>query len=51
MTTSTLYEIDEHITVNGENKRIISVHIYISPKKHTERYYFGNGEWLTIKRD
>lgn len=31
-------------------KRIISVHIYKSEKKETERYYLGNAEWVTLNK-
>lgn len=48
MTVATKYEIGDKIIVGGYEKTIISVHLYLSEKKQTERYYLGDAEWLTI---
>ena len=45
-----LYSIGDHITVNGIRYRIIGVHVYLSERCQTERYYLGNEQWYTIKR-
>ena len=48
MTVSTKYEIGDKIIVGGYEKTIISVHLYLSEKKQTERYYLGDEQWLTL---
>ena len=48
MTINTKYNIGDKITVNGRISRILSVHLYESDNKHTERYYLGDGHWITV---
>ena len=50
MTIKTKYDVGDVVVVEGVERKIISVHIYESDNKHTERYYFGNREWITIVR-
>lgn len=48
MTILTKYNIGDKITVSNETYTILSVHLYESENKHTERYYLGNEKWITI---
>ena len=48
MTVTTRYNIGDKIVVEGYERTIISVHLYLSEKKQTERYYLGDGQWLTL---
>ena len=48
MTVTTRYNIGDKIVVEGYEKTIKSVHLYLSEQKQTERYYLGDEEWLTI---
>ena len=51
MTIETLHNIGEFIPdKNGRTREILGVHIWMSGNKQTERYYFGNCDWRTIKR-
>ena len=51
MTIKTTYEIGDTIVVYGGGYKIKSIHVYESSNKHTERYYLGNGLWLTLVRE
>lgn len=52
MTFDTLYNIGDVILDNkGQEKEIMGVHVWLSDNKQTERYFFGNAQWRTIKRD
>ena len=51
MTIQTKYNIGDCIMVNGEARKIVSAHIYDSEKKHTERYFIGNHEFITVIRE
>lgn len=48
MTVATKYEIGDKIIVGGYEKTVQSVHIYLSERRQTERYYLGNHQWLTL---
>lgn len=50
MTIKTRYDIGDVVIVGGVERKIVSAHIYESDNKHTERYYLGNEEWITIVR-
>lgn len=46
---ATTYDFGETLEVDGELRKIISVHLYISDTGTiTERYYLGDKKWLTI---
>ena len=48
----TLYDFGDTVTVDSQPLRVMSIHIYVSENgKLSERYYFGNGKWLTIHRE
>lgn len=47
MTIETHRDIGDTVVVNGVEKEIKSIHIYISGETYTERYYFGDAEWYT----
>jgi hypothetical protein len=49
MKLSTTYDIGDKIEFEGDWREIISVHLYESKYKHTERYYLGKGIWVTLK--
>ena len=49
MTIHTKYSIGDFIHFRGKKYKIISVHLYESKNKHTERYYLGNQLWVTLK--
>ena len=49
MTIQTRYNIGDKIEVEGGEYEIISVHLYESENKHTERYYLGDEKWVTLK--
>lgn len=49
MTITTKYEIGDTIELDGQSYKIVSVHLYESEQKHTERYYLGNGLWVTLE--
>ena len=49
MTIKTFADVGEYICINGQQKKVLGIHIYESRGKHTERYYFGNGEWATFQ--
>jgi hypothetical protein len=49
MNISTKYDIGDKIEVEGVDYEIISVHLYESAEKHTERYYLGDEKWITLK--
>ena len=52
MTIKTTYEVGDVIVVDGGGEyKIKSSHVYESSNKHTERYYLGNGLWLTLVRE
>ena len=51
MTIKTKYNIGDKIAVDGEDRHILSVHLYVSDKKQTERYYLGNEELVTTHND
>lgn len=52
MTIRTKYNFGDEVNFSGGEKlKVISVHIYESRNKHTERYYFGNGIWKTIVKE
>lgn len=44
----TLYSIGDYIHLSGKSFKVLAVHIYLSEKKHTERYYLGDKKWITI---
>lgn len=50
MTITTKYEIGDLINLDGQTYKILAVHLYESENKHTERYYLGNGVWVTLER-
>lgn len=50
MTLKTLYDIGDTINVDGKKMKIVSVHLYESEEKHTERYYLGKQMWITFHR-
>lgn len=47
MLIETIRNIGDHLVINGKDHEIISIHLYESKDKHTERYYLGNGTWFT----
>ena len=49
MKITTSYNIGDEIKIGCTAKKILAVHLYISDNKHTERYYLGEREWLTLK--
>lgn len=50
MTIKTKYEFGENIIIDGQQKKVKAVHIYVSEYgTQTERYYLGNQEWYTIQ--
>ena len=51
MTITTKYNIGDVIELGGVKHAIVSVHLYESKDKHTERYYLGNKKWITIGKD
>ena len=48
MTIHTKHEIGDKISVSGKTYSVVSIHLYESKNKHTERYYLGNEKWITI---
>lgn len=51
MRIATKYNIGDIITVNGASHKIVAIHLYESTDKHTERYYLGNGLWITLDEE
>ena len=51
MTIETAYNIGDEIAIGGQIHKIVSIHLYESDNKHTERYYFGDGKWITVVRE
>ena len=51
MTIRTKYNIGDTIEYGGEKHKVVSVHLYESEGKHTERYYVGNHTWITIVKE
>ena len=50
MTIKTKWEFGEKIVIDGQQKKVKAVHIYVSEQGiQTERYYFGKQEWYTIQ--
>lgn len=50
MTIHTKYNIGDTIEYEGEKHKVASIHLYESKNKHTERYYLGNHNWVTIEK-
>jgi hypothetical protein len=49
MTISTLYNIGDKLAIDGEERTIEGVHIFVSNNVQTERYYLGDRCWVTIQ--
>ena len=48
MTVTTRYNIGDKLFIDGCEMKIKGVHIYLSDDNQTERYYLGDGQWLTV---
>lgn len=44
------YNIGDTVTIDGASHKIIAIHLYESADKHTERYYLGDGLWITLNK-
>jgi hypothetical protein len=50
MTITTTYDFGDTIEVDGEQREVQAVHLYVSEAGViTERYYLGERKWHTIK--
>ena len=50
MTITTTYDFGDTTEVNGEQREVKAVHLYVSETGViTERYYLGEQTWHTIK--
>lgn len=50
MTITTTFNFGDTMIIDGQEKEVKAVHLYISENGTcTERYFFGNGEWYTLK--
>lgn len=51
MTIRTLYSIGDQVVINNDTYTIVSMHIYVSENKLTQRLYLGNHFWFTLSSD
>jgi hypothetical protein len=50
MKIETTYNLGDKITIGGCEYKILGMHLYLSERCRTERYYIGNQTWVTVKK-